>query len=333
MARPLRFALVGAGAMAQTWAQAFRTAADVDLVAVVDVRRELADLLAEQAGCRSCESVDELLRAGGVDAAVVCTPPASHAEVGVALVEHGVAVLCEKPLAVDLVGARKLLAAAAAEDVILTMASKFRFVEDLVRARSLVASGILGEIVQYRNTFASRVDMRSRWNADPAVAGGGVVIDNGTHSVDIARYLLGPVTEVLAVESRRVQDLPVEDTATLLLRTECGAVGTVELSWAVDKQRDDYVEVDGTEGVLRVGWRTSAFRRHASPTWVDFGNGYDKVVAHARQLENFAAAVRGVGELVVTPEDALASVAVIEAAYRSMETARWVAVASVDPAA
>lgn len=333
MGRPLRFALVGAGAIAQTWAQAFRAADGVDLVAVVDVRRELADLVAEQTGSRSCSSVDELLAGNGVDAAVVCTPPVSHPEVGIALVEHGVAVLCEKPLAVDLLGARKLLAAAQARDVVLTMASKFRFVEDLVRARSVVASGILGEVVQYRNTFASRVDMRSRWNADPAVSGGGVVIDNGTHSVDIARYLLGPVTEVLAVESRRVQGLPVEDTATILLRTEGGAVGTVELSWAIDKQRDDYVEVDGTEGVLRVGWRSSSFRRHASPTWVEFGNGYDKVVAHARQLESFAAAVRGVGDLLITPEDALASVAVVEAAYRSMETGRWVAVGSVDPAA
>lgn len=333
MGRPLRFGLVGAGAMAQTWAQAFRVASGVELVGVADVRRELADLLAEQCGCRSAGSVDELVDGAGLDAAVVCTPPASHPEVGVSLVERRVAVLCEKPLAVDLVGARKLLSAAAAHDVILTMASKFRFVEDVVRARSLIASGILGEIVQYRNTFASRVDMRSRWNGDPAVSGGGVVIDNGTHSVDIARYLLGPVTEVLAVESRRVQGLPVEDTATILLRTEGGAVGTVELSWAVDKQRDDYVEVDGTEGVVRVGWKSSSFRRHASPTWIDFGNGYDKVVAHARQLEGFAAAVRGIGELLVTPDDALASVAAVEAAYRSMETGRWVPVDSVDPAA
>src|SRR4029079_17961867 len=95
--------------------------------------------------------------------------------------------------------------------------------DDIVRAQQLVAAGALGELIQLENRFASRVDMRPRWNSDPAVSGGGVLIDNGTHSVDIARSFLGPIHEVLVVEGPKVQELEVEDRAQGLLRAAAGA--------------------------------------------------------------------------------------------------------------
>jgi predicted dehydrogenase len=318
-----RFGLVGAGAMAQTWALSFRAAADVELMAVADVRQDAATAMAEPFGAAVFADVEQLAQAGCCDAVVVCSPPASHAEVALTLLASGINVLCEKPLAIDSESANKMVSAAADAGLLLTMASKFRFVEDVIRARGIVTSGLLGEMTLFSNSFASRVDMSNRWNADRAVSGGGVIIDNGTHSVDIARYLLGPVTEVLALDARHVQNLDVEDTAKLLVRTADGAVGEIELSWGVNSFANTYIEVIGTEGVLRVGWSRSRFRQAASPHWVDFGSGYDKVQAHARQLENFSAAIHGRAELLVPASDALASVAVIEAAYASIASGAW----------
>jgi predicted dehydrogenase len=320
---PVRFGLVGAGAIAQTWALAFRSTDAADLTAVCDVRSEAAGALAEPFGAAVFADAPALVASGACEAIVVCSPPATHADVALAAIDHGVAVLCEKPLAVDCPSATKMVSEAAAAGVQLTMASKFRFVDDVIRARSMVTSGLLGEIVMFSNGFASPVDMRNRWNSDPDISGGGVIIDNGTHSVDIARYLFGPIDAVFAVDADRRLDLAVEDSARLMLRSASGALGVVTLSWSLESFSNTYLELLGSEGSLRVGYSRSRFRQSSSPQWIEFGAGYDKVSAHARQLENFADALRGDGDLIVTPADALASVSAIEAAYASIASGAW----------
>jgi predicted dehydrogenase len=214
--------------------------------------------------------------------------------------------------------------------VVFTMASKFRYVDDVIRAKSLLASGLLGDIVLFENAFTSRVDMSRRWNSDPAMAGGGVLIDNGTHSVDIVRYFLGPIEAVEAVEGKRIQGLAVEDTVRLFVRTKSGVLGSIDLSWSLNKELDTYIDIYGSNGIVRIGWKGSKYRPLSSPDWIAFGKGYDKVEAFRRQVENFCGAVRGEEKLLITADEALASVRVIEAAYESMKKDDWVAVAE-DP--
>jgi predicted dehydrogenase len=166
--------------------------------------------------------------------------------------------------------------------------------------------------------------MKSRWNADPAISGGGVLIDNGTHSVDIVRYLLGPLAEVQAVEGKRIQDLPVEDTVRLFLRTEKNEMASIDLSWSLDKQSPYYISIYGAEGTVLVGWKDSKYRRHSDQDWIVFGKGYDKFDAFQNQIDNFVAAIHGEDALRIKPADALASVDVIEVAYEALWRDTWV---------
>jgi predicted dehydrogenase len=322
----LRFALIGAGAIAQSYVEVFSTFQPGKVIAVADPHMQRAQAAAEALHCRPFRSHEELADQVECDAAVICTPPSTHVEVGLDLVERGVAVLCEKPLSLDLASARKLVNAATNAGVPLTMAAKFRYVEDAVRAKSIVESGILGEVVLFDNVFASRAQMTGRWNADPAISGGGVLMDHGTHSVDIARYFLGGITEVMAVQPRRVQDVPVEDTAQMLIRSADGVCGTIDLSWSIDMQADRYISIYGSQGTINVGWHQSKYRPAAGPGWVKFGNGYDKIKAMRAQVANFCAALQHREPLLITAEDAVASVAVIEAAYASLDRAGWVRV-------
>jgi predicted dehydrogenase len=320
---PFRFGLVGAGAIAQAYAQAFAKSKQVELAAIADCRPEAAEKLAATAGCPAFPDAAAMTDAVELDAAIVCTPPATHRDVCCQLLEDGLHVLCEKPLAIDSASAREMIDAAEARGLEFTMASKFRYVADVTHAKSLIAEGLIGEVVLFENVFTGRVDMTHRWNSDPSVAGGGVLIDNGTHSVDITRYFLGALSEVQAMEGHRIQDLPVEDTAKMFVRSRAGVLASIDLSWSVSKEIPYFIAVYGSQGALLVGWRESKYRRMGDQDWTVFGAGYDKVAAFQRQLENFAAAVRGDEDLAVTPVDALASVQVIEAAYRSLARGSW----------
>lgn len=326
MKSKLNFGLIGAGGIAQAYAQAFKTCETARLVAVADIRAEAAHALAADVGCESFDSYETLADRARVDAVVVCTPPVTHPDICLFFAERRAHVLCEKPLSINSSSARAMLGAAEDAGVHLTMASKFRYVEDVTRARQIVSSGILGEIVLFENAFTSRVPMGARWNSDPSVSGGGVLIDNGTHSLDLTRYFLGPLADVQVVEGKRSQGLPVEETVRIFVRSAAGVMGSIDLSWSINKELDNYLSIYGSRGTIQVGWRESKYRQAGAAEWVVFGKGYDKVQAFRSQLDNFSRAIAGEEALLITAEDALASVEVVEAAYAALRRSRWTAV-------
>jgi len=243
----LRFGMVGAGGIAQAYAQTFRDTDIADLVAVADVRTESAEAIAQSIGAKSYASHEEMAEAENLDAVVVCTPPVTHRNICADLASHGLHVLCEKPLAIDSKSATEMFDAAVQNNVKLTMATKFRYATDVIRAKSIVSSGILGDVILFDNCFTGHVDMSQRWNSNPEISGGGVLI----------------------------------------------------------------------------GWKESKYRRSNDTDWVQFGEGYNKFQAFRGQIENFTRAIRGEDKLLVTPEDALASVEVIETAYNSLHHSVW----------
>ena len=327
---PLKIGLVGCGRIALTHLDALKTVDECKLIAVSDPRENAARSVAEQHGVIAHTNHRRLLECG-IDAVIVCTPPGTHAEIAGFFLDNGVHVLCEKPLAVTSPEAEELVAKADRANCLVMMASKFRYTDDIVKAKGIVDSGILGEVILFENVFCSKVDMHDRWNSDRTMSGGGVLIDNGTHSVDIARYLLGPIAKVRAEEGRRVQQLDVEDTCRLFFRTAGEAMGAVDLSWSIHKERDAYIEIFGPAGALSIGWKSSKYRQNEKQDWIVFGKGYDKTSAFARQLRNFSGSIRGREVPLITPEDSLESVRVIEAAYRSMERDKWIDVSERAP--
>lgn len=318
-ASPLRLLIVGFGGIAAAYHQALQRTPALRLVAVVepDAARPTPADVPRFASLAS-------FRQSGVaaDAALVLTPPATHELLVAELLGLGVHVLCEKPLAPTIAAAERMLAAARAAGRRLMMGSKFRYTPDVVAAQRLLHDGACGDVVLYENVFCSHVDMTRRWNAVAAQSGGGVLIDNGCHSVDVARFLLGPIARVQAMFGRRAQPIAVEDTARLLFISGSGALGSIDLSWSVHKETDSYVRIHGTAGTLEIGWKASRWKP-AGGEWRRFGDGYDKVAAFAGQLVDFAAAVAGAPG-VIGDDDALASVVVVDAAYRSAREARWI---------
>jgi predicted dehydrogenase len=254
--------------------------------------------------------------------AILCTPPHTHAELALALLELGIPLLCEKPLARTPAEAQRMTDRALDLEVPLFLAAKFRFVRDLERAAELVGSGLLGRPVTARIEFAGSFPVAGSWHADRRLSGGGVVADNGPHAVDLARMLLGPVESIRAAAAPRVQEIGPEDTAHLLLRHRRGTLTRVLLSWSLPPSSPWYLQVQGAQGTLQAGWRESRYKMHDAPDWVVYGTGYDKEEALSAMAGAFARTVRGGGEYPVDREAALASVRLTAAACAELEEAR-----------
>ncbi len=319
----LKFALIGTGGIAQTYAQAFHASDCCKLVAVADTNKDSAKAFAEPLAAKNYSDYKTLAENETIDAVIISTPPNTHAEIAVYFMNAGKHVLCEKPFCLSIAEAKEMIDCAETTGVKFTMASKFRYVADVVKAKAMLASGVLGDVIQFENAFTARVDMARRWNSQREISGGGVLMDNGTHSVDIIRYFLGAITEVLAVEAGGTQNLSVDENVKLLAKTAGNVTASVDLTWGINKELPYFINIYGTNGTLYIGWRESKYKLDSNPDWTVFGKGYDKVQAFKAKIENFRNAILGKEELLIKPSDALASVEVIEAAYKSLNQNLW----------
>lgn len=321
-----RVGIVGVGNIGTAYAMAIGSSSVVQLTAVCDPDAEQRNAVAATTGAEAFSSHHDLARSGLCDAVIVCTPPSTHPQVVRDCLEAGLDVLCEKPFAIEATDAAAMFRTAEQTDRLLAMASKFRYVPDVAKAAGLIRSGAIGEPTLIDVTFASAVDMSNRWNSVRSVSGGGVLIDNGTHAVDVVRYLVGPISRVSAVQGRTASSDDVEDTAILLAETQCETIATIHVSWAMPTHKRSFVVVNGTEGALKIGWTESVQRSGDTGDWTHFGPGYSKMDALRANVENFVSASVGVDEMRIMKDDVMASVAVIDAAYEAIRTGQWVKV-------
>jgi predicted dehydrogenase len=320
----MRVGIIGLGRAGRVHQDAWRAVPGVEVAAICDpapaVRRAArAEKVAAYA------DPGEMLDAVPLDAVSICSPPVFHAPLALACLERGLDVLCEKPLATNGRAALRMAQAAARTGRTLLLATKFRHVPDLAAARELIAAGEIGEPVAFEIDFSSMVDMRGRWNARRALAGGGVIIDNGCHAFDIVSYLFGTVTRVHATRLKPVQDIPVEDSATILVGVGRGLVGRIDLSWSLQTGRETYVTIYGSRGTIEVGWRGSRLKVAGKPVR-EIGPGYDKHAAHRRMMAAFVGVVAGSARPWISPGEGLRTVAAVEAAYHSLRSGSWVPV-------
>jgi len=181
---------------------------------------------------------------------LVCTPPNTHSDVCTDFIERRIAILCEKPLCKDVCFRPLHDPGRPQRRRHDDHGLQFRYVEDVVKARQLVNSGAIGEVVLIENFFTSHVDMTQRWNSNPEISGGGVLIDNGTHSVDIMRYFLGPLSEIHVVEGKAAAS-PRRRNRPRLRRSTSGILGTVDLSWSINKELESYLRIYGSAAPFR----------------------------------------------------------------------------------
>ena len=203
--------------------------------------------LADPAIDGAAASLDDLLE-DELDGVVIATPSALHAEQALAALERGAAVFCQKPLALDAASAQRVVDTAEAGDRLLAVDFSYRFTEAARRVKEVVDAGELGDVYAVDLVFHNAYGPDKPWTSDPALSGGGCVIDLGIHLVDLALWMLAfphvhGVSTVLHGE-------PLEDHAAVQLELEGGVAARLACSWRLQAGRDCVFEASfyGTRG-------------------------------------------------------------------------------------
>ena len=247
------FGIVGAGTVAAMHADAIAALPSARLVAVTDVDVSAAEALAASRGAAAERDLDALLARGDVDVVCVCVPSGQHAELGMRAGKAGKHLVVEKPVDVTLEAADRLIRAARAAGVALTVISQHRFDPGLIEARRLIDEGALGRLVLgeastkwYRSqAYYDSAAWRGTWAMD-----GGSLLNQGIHYVDLLRWCMGPVAEVTAVCTTQTHQIEAEDTSLAIVRFTSGAVGTIMSSTAAFPGFAACLEITGTKGTV-----------------------------------------------------------------------------------
>jgi predicted dehydrogenase len=248
-----------------------------------------------------------------VDAAVVSTPNALHAPQSIALLRNGKHVLVEKPMATSVAECDAMIASAHASDAFLMVAHCWRFRDEVIAMRDRIAAGELGEVVKTRGYGVHAHWGPSGWFTDPALAGGGALVDMGVHAIDTARFLLGdpePGRVCATIGTRFAEDrYTVDDDGVLLISWSNGTTSIVESGWwqphAGGLEAD--TEVYGTKGYARI-WPPE-------PPSDDYEHCTQPM--YSAQVSAFLDAIAAGRQPRPSGEDGAVVMRVVEEAYRS----------------
>jgi predicted dehydrogenase len=289
-------------------------------VAVARARAELAEDFAKAHGARRFYGDwRELLRDDEIEAIYLATPVRLHAEQAVAAAEAGKHVLCEKPMALDVAGSERMVAAAQQHGVRLGVAYYRHHYPVIARLRELIASGEIGQPVlaqvQAFELFDPPPDHPRAWLLRRAESGGGPMADFGCHRLEVLLDLLGPVDEVRGFPTNvRFRKREVEDTCVAHLRFRTGAQAVLAVTHAACEPRD-VVELFGTTGSAHVAVLNQGVLRVVTAAGAREERHPPHANLHQPLVEDFVAAVRAGRDPGVTGERGLEVSRVLAAIY------------------
>ena len=337
MTQCARLAIAGYGLVGRRHGDAILQAPNAELVAVIDPG-EVGQALAAQQNVAVYTNLATFLAAGGADGIVLATPNALHVEQALTCIEAGLPVLVEKPIATESADALSLVHAAQSMAVPLLVGHHRRHNPLIQTAKTLIEQGEIGQVRAVQATcwlykpdeYFEAADWRKRRGAGP-------ISVNLVHDVDLIRYLCGEVTTVRAVASPSKRGFENEDVASALLEFESGAVGTITVSdsvvapWSWELTSREYpiypptpencYMIGGSHGSLSVPdlrvWHYADGERN---WWSPISSTVRKRAITdplVNQIMNFAAVIRGEEEPVVTGEEGVRTLAVVEAIQQS----------------
>ena len=335
--RVMKVGLIGAGLQGRRRARALKNCDD-SIVAIADLQLDRAASLATEVGGKPTEDSRELIGCSDIETVMICTPPHLHERLCVEALESGKHVLCEKPLARTLEEAKTIVSVASKNKRRLKCGFNLRHHPGIRQARGWIDEGMIGDVlfIRCRYGMGGRPGYDKEWRAFPAISGGGQLMDQGMHAIDLARWFMGDFVEATGFLQTCFWDVaPLEDNAFCLFRNEKGGVASIHVSWTEWKNqfsleifgRDGYVIVSGlggSYGVESVALGKRAFLKPFEERTIEF-RGTDR--SWEEEWQEFRSAIWDNREPLANGIDGMEAVRLAYAVYESSAKGHTIGIA------
>ncbi len=321
----IKVGVIGVGSFGEKRATAIKSSTSGELVGLADADFERAKIVSRKLEVPYYR-VEELLGKKEIEVILVCVPNKYHMPLTVRALEAGKHVLCEKPFARTTAEASSMVEAAKRAGRFLKTGSNHRYFLSVQKAYEIFKQGAIGEIISFNGRIGNNGErLKNSWFWDKEISGGGTLLDNGCHLLDIARWFMGDFTEAVGMTTNLYwKDCPVEDTATGVFLTKDGKMATINSSW---RQLSGYFhfEVNGKDGYITVDGR---FDTHGGDNlyWQSLKGeriihsfNYDQVPpkSYEMELEEFFSNLEKGTEPQPSGRDGLEVIKMVEAIYKS----------------
>ena len=329
----INLGIIGGGGISETHARAASEIDGVKVVAFTGANQEKVEALSGKYGGRAYPDLSQFLTHEPLDAVIIGSPSGLHAQEGIECARRGLHVLVEKPIDVTVEKADALISECDKANVKLAVCYQDRFSADGIRLKQLLDKDGLGRLILVSGHVKwyrpPEYYSGSRWRGKLALDGGGALMNQGIHTVDLLLWLLGDVKRVYAQSRTALHNIESEDTLVSILEFGNGALGTLEATTSVYPGYDRRIEITGSEGTIifehdRIiktdlktplpgGVQTQAQdtnRSSSSPIVSD-------VSGHKRIVEDFVNAIKTNGTPRCDGREGRRSVALVQAIYES----------------
>jgi predicted dehydrogenase len=335
--RALRIAMIGAGFISRYHLQGLLDAG-AEIASIYSLTRESAAARGAEYGVSGAtDDLDAILHDPAIDAVVIATPDFLHMEHAIRALEAGKPVLLQKPMARSTAECRAILAAAARTGTPLYVSFMHRYFEEIEQIRRMLAEGALGDVYFVRQRNATPGADWASWFYSKEHVGGGVMLQLGTHGIDLLRHVFGEIRRVRATTTLVVRERTLADGTVVKPDAEDLAVATYEFENGLHASHEcAYAEVAGTDrfrmeiyGTRGTAWLRTERGRLAvyAPEYTGVDGWHVPPITTERvgerQHRHFLDMLRGTAAPDGSAVDGLMSVAVVEAVYRADQAAGW----------
>lgn len=333
----LKVGIVGCGVIAPSHVKGISETEGTLLYAVCDIVKERADVFAEKHGAKKVYyDYAQMLKDKDIDIIAVCTPSGIHGEMAIAAIKAGKHIVCEKPMEITTEKLNAVVNSAKKSNVKFSCVFQRRFSDSSVKIKKAIENGDLGKILvadtylkYYRSAeYYKSGDWRATWEMD----GGGALMNQGVHGIDLMSWLMGGINTLYTVARTQLHDIKVEDAALSVVQFNNGAIGVMEGTTCVNPAQSTRFEIHGERGSIIFDdsgiklWQIDG-KDYASETASDDGSGSDPIkalsnVSHTPIYQDLVHSIQNDTQTAVPPEEGRRAVETILAMYKSSKEKR-----------